>query len=472
MMLLTAAAVFIGSLSCRPCHTGIFDAYSRTAMAQSSGRVETVPAARFTAAGQRYEIAGRRLLFTGGSVTMDYFIGSNAAGRTFLREREGYLFELPVTWYAQKGAWDASPGYERDEEPRLTRAVEPTCLQCHASRVRPVRGTQNRYGDPPFLENGVGCERCHGAGSEHVKNPAEARMVNPAKLDAERRDAVCSQCHLTGEARIERAGRKFGEYRAGERLAEYATYFVWKAGRRDLKVTSHVEKLAASACKAGAGDRLWCGTCHEPHMNEDRSQAACVGCHAGAHRQQERCVSCHMPRTKTVDGNHGVMTDHGIPRTPQTARRAAGPEVLTPFLGLGDDRATGLAYAEIGDGRAREYLLRAAPQDWPVKLRLAVLESDAGRAAALYEAVLRENPGEPAALVNLGTIRAREGRMQEAGRLWERALAVNPALEEAVLNLALIRPEGEARAVLERYLQVNPVSRKARARLREIPAAR
>ena len=51
--------------------------------------------------------------------------------------------------------------------------------------------------------------------------------------------------------------------------------------------------------------------------------------------------------------------------------------------------------------------------------------------------------------------------------MWERALEANPALEEAVLNLAQIRPAGEARIILQRYLELNPVSRKARARLAE-----
>lgn len=464
-MLLLAVAVFVGSEACRICHGGIAEAYAKTAMARASGRVETVAPARFTAAGQRYEIgADRTLRFEGGTARMDYYVGSNAAGRTYLSERQGWLFELPVTWYAQKGRWDASPGYEGDAEVRLTRAVEPSCLQCHASRVRPVLGTQNRYGDPPFLEGGVGCERCHGAGSEHVKDPARARMVNPARLDAERRDAVCSQCHLTGEARIERAGRKFGEYRAGERLGDYATYFVWALGRRDLKVTSHVEKLAGSACKGAAGEKLWCGTCHDAHTNADKTQAACLSCHVEAHRREERCADCHMPRTRAVDANHGVMTDHSIPRTGRGVAAPVG-RALVPFLGVGDDRALGLAYAEMGDGRAREFLLRAAPQDWAVRLRLAVLESDPGRAAVLYEAVLKENPYEPAALVNLGTYLARVGRTEEARKLWERALAVNPAIEEAVMNLALIVPEGKAREVLVRYLEFNPVSRKARGRL-------
>ena len=145
-------------------------------MARSSGRVESLMApASFTAAGHRYRIADKRLLFDGGSVSFDYFIGSNAAGRSYVHEREGYLFDLPVTWYTRRQAWDASPGYEKDTEIRLARPIEPSCLLCHSSRVRPVLGTQNRYGNPPFLENGVGCERCHGPGSDHANDPVSFR---------------------------------------------------------------------------------------------------------------------------------------------------------------------------------------------------------------------------------------------------------------------------------------------------------
>lgn len=470
-MLLFAAAVFVGSQACRPCHAEIAGAYRQTPMAQSSGRAEALPTADFTAAGHRYRIEGKQLSFAGGTSTIDYFIGSNAAGRTWLRSWQGYLFELPVTWYAQPGRWDASPGYENETYVRLNRAVEPSCLLCHASQVRPVRGTQNRYGDPPFGESGVSCERCHGAGSEHVRDPAQARMVHPARLDAERKAAICSQCHLTGEARIERPGKRFVEFQAGDRLSDYATYLVWKGGRRDLKVTSHVEKLAASACRTSAGRALDCTSCHDPHTNADRSQATCLSCHAKAHRPQERCVTCHMPKAKSADAGHGVLTDHSIPRSPLTAAKPEAAELIS-FLDTADDRALGLAYAELGDARARAYLQRAQPQDWPVRLRQAVLEPNPRLAATAYESVLREAPGETAALVNLGGLYATAGRLEEAGKLWERALASNPALEEAALNLAQIRSPALAIAILERYLILNPASPVARQRLAQLRRSR
>src|SRR3954447_19136319 len=105
-MLMLAAAIFVGSQACRPCHANIATSYLQTPMARSSGRADPLPHAAFTAAGHRYKVDGNRLTFDGGASSIDYFIGSNAAGRTFLREWKGYLFELPVTWYAQKKKWD------------------------------------------------------------------------------------------------------------------------------------------------------------------------------------------------------------------------------------------------------------------------------------------------------------------------------------------------------------------------------
>jgi Tfp pilus assembly protein PilF len=128
----------------------------------------------------------------------------------------------------------------------------------------------------------------------------------------------------------------------------------------------------------------------------------------------------------------------------------------------------GIAYAQLGDIRAREYLLRSRPADAEVQLRLAALEPDPARAAALYEAVLSANPGQTVALVNLGTLYARAGRIDDAASLWQRALAVNPAVEEAALNLARVRSGAEANLILRRYLEFNPGSAAARSALAAI----
>jgi tetratricopeptide (TPR) repeat protein len=169
------------------------------------------------------------------------------------------------------------------------------------------------------------------------------------------------------------------------------------------------------------------------------------------------------------DGGHGVVTDHGI-RIHRSRPNSLPSRDLTVFLGTADDRSLGLAYAELGDLRARDLLVRAKPADAQVRLRLAALETNENRAAALYESVLRANPFQTVALVNLGSLYAKAGHLEEAASLWERALATNPAIEEAVLNLAQIRSPVEAREIIQRYLLFNPGSLAARRWLDAHPA--
>ena len=83
---------------------------------------------------------------------LKYFVGSGSAARSFLLDIDGFLYEAPATWYSRERKWGFSPGYEKYSYPFLTRAITPGCLQCHATRLQPVAGTQNGYATPPFAE--------------------------------------------------------------------------------------------------------------------------------------------------------------------------------------------------------------------------------------------------------------------------------------------------------------------------------
>jgi hypothetical protein len=120
--------------------------------------------------------------------------------------------------------------------------------------------------------------------SDNRKGPTE--IVNPVKLDAARRDSVCAQCHLTGAARIPRAQAKDETYRPGALLSDYFAYFVWIGGGSSIKgANSHFENLQQSSCKRESGERLWCGSCHDPHGEPeplkriDFYRSRCQKCH-------------------------------------------------------------------------------------------------------------------------------------------------------------------------------------------------
>jgi hypothetical protein len=304
---------------------------------------------------------------------LKYYVGSGVAGRSFLIDRGGFLFEAPVSWYATKRRWGASPGYQNDPQLLWSRPIEPECFLCHASQVNAVVGSVNRYADPPFGQPGIACERCHGPGSEHAAG--RGAMINPAKLNPVRRDDVCKQCHLRGESRIAREGRHISEYRPGDLLSNYVAHFVFdEPPTPELKVTSHFEKLSISRCKQASGDRLWCGTCHDPHtLPADRAawfRDKCLGCHEPHDCERgPDCAGCHMPKAPPLDAAHTVFTDHSIPRIPpKNGPRAARTWRLRPFSDRdAGDREIGLAYLELyqrtRDSRQKseaERLLKAA----------------------------------------------------------------------------------------------------------------
>src|SRR5665213_1094997 len=337
-----AVPAWVGSRACAECHASIFQRYTRTPMALSSGAagdndaVEQFGRGSFAGSGYVYGVARRGDKYVLGVRKQDgsqppferklsYFVGSGSAARSFLMDLDGFLYEAPVTYYASSytssDRWNFSPGYRAYSYPFLTRAIAPACLACHSTGVRPVPRTQNGYESPPFLEAGIGCERCHGPGGAHVQSRKAADIVNPARLEPQRRDSVCNQCHLSGEVRVDRAGMASRNFVAGEKLDNYAVAFTRASTTRRMKVTSHAENLAQSACKRASGDRMWCGTCHDPHGSPAASErvawfrSKCLTCHAiqdckgtSAARaaKKDDCAACHMPRTNVSDAEHVV----------------------------------------------------------------------------------------------------------------------------------------------------------------------
>jgi len=331
-------------------------------------------------------------------------------------------------------------------------------------------------------------------------------IVNPSKLDAARRDGVCAQCHLTGAARIARVHAKGQSYRPGELLSDYSAFFVWSGAESpSLSVNSHFEKLRQSFCKRASGDRLWCGSCHDPHTEPEPAKRAefyrarCRKCHETSacteaaetrRKAQDDCVACHMPKSPVRDAEHAVYTDHSIPRRPGESAGSVGVQrTLIPFWKTAvDERDLGLAYAAAAGAdsglrrRAFELLRKAQardPGDLPVLTQLALLYDQAGnadQAIALCQRILRSDPAQAAVAINLGAYDIERGSAREAMRLWVDALSRNPGLTGARINLAVAQYQaGDAAAAettLLKGLEYDPDNETARKLLSEIRAGR
>ena len=489
-------------------------------MSRSSGKagasplLENLDHATFSdaALGAEYRISaaheGYRLDFSRaasgvrGQRILEWSVGSGRVGRSYISSLDGFLFQAPVSYYSRGQTWGLSPGYEQHDFIHLTRAVGIGCLQCHASRLQPIDGTQNRFRSPPFLEGGISCERCHGPGRNHVAKMTSGSIVNPAKLDPARRDSVCAQCHLTGVARIARVRPKGDVYQPGRLLSDYAAYFVWSGPESSLmSANSHFEKLQESACKKVSGDRLWCGSCHDPHIEPaeasgaDYYRARCQKCHQPSacketfetrRRNQDDCIACHMPKGLVRDTEHAVFTDHTIPRRERhsTASPVAVRSLTSFWKTTPDERDLSLAYASVAGTdstlRRRAFdLLRIAqarnPDDVLVLSQLAQIYDQSGdenQAMVISERVIRLDPTQVAVAVNLGTYYMKRGRAREAMRLWVDALARNPGLTSVSMNLAVAQYQAgdpaAGEATVLKLLEYDPDQEAARQLLSEI----
>jgi predicted CXXCH cytochrome family protein len=274
--------------------------------------------------------------------------------------------------------------------------------------------------------------------------------------------------------------------------------------------------------------RLTCITCHNPHRTPagvaaaSQFRAACMGCHARVASPHpdlavSDCAGCHMPKRRTEDAVHIVMTDHLIQRhkpnrnlvaplqettedyhggvafygSPQLSERERDLYMGIALAKDGADRRTGIALLEKGiaasgakpmvealielaNAYAAERNPRAAAENYRKALAidplLAMARYDLGRELAelgdlqgareQYEQAIRDDPNLPEAHNNLGTLLARLGEHRKAAEHYQKAIQSRPVYAEAHNNLGrLYVDQGripEAQAEVEEALRCDP----------------
>jgi hypothetical protein len=406
-----------------------------------------------------------------------YVFGSGTRGYSYLTNHDGFLFQTPISWYSQKQCWDLSPGFR--EGILLGRPVGGMCLFCHAHRAQSDEDSENHYQEPIFLGHGIGCERCHGPGERHVDNPGrrdpktgvDYTIVNPGHLEPALREAVCEQCHLAGEARLLRRGRKLYDFRPGLALGQFWSIFVRarEPGQED-KAVNHVEQMHVSRCFQASAGKLGCLSCHDPHVaigpeqRVDHYRARCLSCHqdhgcslpSAARRQtqtDDSCIACHMPRYGTADIAHAAATNHRIvrqapsPAAPKAASPTSPPSFV-PFDPADRDRPEverqrdlGIALVQLifwdkldllscplSPSPLLEQAVQYDPDDvdaWEAKGAALLLQRRYRESLAAFETVLAHSPRRERALVRAAGLAQRLQQWQASRDYWQRAVAVN-----------------------------------------------
>jgi Flp pilus assembly protein TadD len=367
---------YVGSESCRECHAEIATEYathpmSRSLMPTATANigedftdkvmfspgygveyiVEKLPDGHVLHRERQVNPAGDELYNQAEEVA--FTLGSGARESRYILNKSGQLFLSPISWYSQERKWGLSSGYEMPDHARFEGRVTDACVSCHSGKVDKPEDARDVFTAEPFRECAIGCERCHGPGGGHLQFQRKelAGESDPitklAQLDAERRDAVCFQCHLQGEMRVARSDYDDFDFRPGMLFSDVWLAFLSPNEVADggLSKVSHAEQMLSSGCYAGSQGAFGCISCHDPHRVPSTEEKIgfyrnkCIACHEGASRKpcsvpveerkqtsaEDSCIVCHMPPIDAPQVTHATRTDHRVIRKPGAASNGAQP---------------------------------------------------------------------------------------------------------------------------------------------------
>ena len=438
-------AEFVGSSACSSCHVNQYQAWlgSQHRAARQEASDSTVlgnfAGARFSYAGVTSTFSKRDEKFfvkTDGpdgklrEFQVRYTFGVEPLQQYLIEMPDGRLQALSIAWSVKEKRWFHLYPKERinhSDDLHWTRAAQNwngMCADCHSTRLRKNYDPESNRFRTSWSEVSVGCEACHGPGSQHIswanarrdaKYAAEDTAKGlAAKLDerhgvswtrdamsatahrsqprtTEREIYVCAQCHS-------RRGQIADGYTAGKVFLDYyrpallADPLYYADGQQHDEVYDWASFLQSKMYANG----VTCSDCHEPHGGKLRAEgnAVCTQCHSptqfdspshhhhAAGSTGAQCATCHMP-TETymvIDPRH----DHSlrIPR-PDLSAQIGTPNACNTCHSTRDAR---WAAAQIKSWFGHD------PQSYQ-RFATAFAHSNAGAVGAVKE--LRAVAGDP-----------------------------------------------------------------------------
>ena len=318
------SAHYVGSKACQKCHAEIYERWRKTPMAnvvrdphEFSDAIIPDLASNSVSKFSREDVA----LVYGGVWKQRYFT-----------KRGDDYFPEPAQWditnrvwrpyFVAKGTDWWEPFYPPDN---MQRPTGPTCDGCHS--------VDYNIHTKQVAEWNVGCEKCHGPGSEHVEHPSRGNTLNPARMDYVQASDTCIQCHSQGRpVTIPIEGKYYDwpvGYQVGLNLSDY-----WNLEEHTLGETTFTHYADGSAHKNRMQGNdfvqsvmyrrgVTCFSCHDAHGTDNYAQLRktadklCLDCHGPLSLNGPRtgtieehthhkagspgtsCVACHMPKIAT-----------------------------------------------------------------------------------------------------------------------------------------------------------------------------
>ncbi len=342
----SSAATYTGSAACRTCHAATYARWQKTPMANIVRDPREHPDAILPDLSKPDPLVN----FKKEDIGLVY--GSIWKQRYFKKVGDDY-YPLDAQWDVTHQIWRAYrvadntdwwvKFYPPENAKRPTSAL---CDGCHSTNLNLQTKTVTEWN--------VGCERCHGPGSDHVAKPSRANIVNPARLDTVAANDTCIQCHSQGQPPQKPMNGVYADwpvgYEVGKNLRDFWQLEEHKLGETTFTHfadgTAHKNRMQGNDFVQSAmyAHGVTCFSCHDVHGTDNRAQlikptsVVCLECHGpsspnGPHapsietQTQEAhthhragtpgndCVSCHMPKiaTQLADVNVRSHTFRFVP---------------------------------------------------------------------------------------------------------------------------------------------------------------
>jgi predicted CXXCH cytochrome family protein len=329
-----ATAQFVGSLSCKTCHPQIYERWKTTRMANVVRDPKEHPEAILPDLSKPDPL----VTFTKDDIALVY--GSRWKQRYFKKIGDDY-FVLPAQWDIAHQIWRPffvkngtdwwAPLYPPDN---FRRPTGPLCDGCHSVNYN-IRTKK-------VTEWNVGCERCHGPGSEHAARPSRDNIINPARLNFVQANDTCIQCHSQGRPLKNPIEGKYYDWPVGFHLGGKLQDF-WKLEEHKLgELTfTHFPDRTAHKNRMQGNDFVQsvmytrgvkCFSCHDVHGTDNQAllikpaEVMCLECHGpgspnGPHTSTieehthhksgspgGECIACHMPKIEQTLADQNVRS--------------------------------------------------------------------------------------------------------------------------------------------------------------------
>ncbi len=360
---------FVGSSACKDCHIPEYENWqgSHHDLAMDTAHPESVLGdfndAEFTLHGitsKFYRKGERYFVYTNGpGGEMGEFEITHTFGWYPLQQYlvpfpGGRLQTLPIAWESKLNQWFRVPPegpIDPDDWLYWTNAAQNwngMCAQCHSTNLKKNFDPETDSYNTTWSDIDVGCEACHGPGSQHVEWAQISEMARPQTSNYElvRKTSditsaelvdICAPCHSR------RATLQDDDHTVSSLLDTYmpsllnqGLYFA------DGQILDEVYVYGSFIQSKMYRHEVRCSDCHEAHSIKlvKEGNALCLQCHRGAqydttehhfHKQAgetaepilsaggdilfevgsgAECVSCHMPGRTYMGVDY--RPDHGF----------------------------------------------------------------------------------------------------------------------------------------------------------------